>query len=259
MMQQRIQSALQTIETNKSVKILYACESGSRAWGFPSADSDYDVRFIYLHPRDWYLSINVEHKRDVIERPIDDLLDVNGWDARKALHLFYKSNPPLLEWLGSPTVYWEQSTFARQLRELRPIYYNPVASMYHYLHMAQRNYREYLKGERVWLKKYFYVLRPILAANWIERDYGVVPTEFDVLVERIVDDPALKQQIALLVAQKKAGEELKYGPRIPEIGDYVQSELARLGDKQFERQVKRHAIEPLNELFRAVLAEVWGD
>ena len=257
-MQQRIQSELYKIETKHHVKVLYGCESGSRAWGFQSVDSDYDVRFIYIHQSDWYLSVNLEQKRDVIELPIDEVLDINGWDVRKALKLFYKSNPPLLEWLGSPILYLEQSSFVVRLRELLQAYYNPISCMYHYQHMAEGNYRDYLKGERVWLKKYFYVLRPILAVKWLENDYGIVPTEFDKLVNRIVDDPALKYQIDRLVEKKKAGQELDYGPRIPEISDFVTQELTRLENEQFEKQLEKQSFEPLNELFRSTLAEVWG-
>ena len=99
-MKPEILARLSHLENEESVKIVYACESGSRAWGFPSADSDYDVRFLYLRPQAWYLSIDLEKKRDVIERPIDDQIDLNGWDLRKALWLYRKSNPPLLEWLG---------------------------------------------------------------------------------------------------------------------------------------------------------------
>jgi len=103
-MRDTILSRLDQIETQHGVKILYACESGSRAWGFPSTDSDYDVRFLYVHPAEWYLS--VDEKRDVIERPLTpENFDIGGWDLRKALRLFRKSNPPLLEWLGSPNIY----------------------------------------------------------------------------------------------------------------------------------------------------------
>jgi hypothetical protein len=112
-----------------NVRVLLAVESGSRAWGFASTDSDYDVRFIYAHPADWYLSIdlNTEAKRDVIEQPIVDDLDLNGWDLRKALQLLAKSNPPLLEWLNSPIVYRE-SSFATELRELSIRFYSPAYS-----------------------------------------------------------------------------------------------------------------------------------
>ena len=119
-MRERITDGLKEIEADENVVVFYACESGSRAWGFPSQNSDYDVRFLYLHSVDWYLSI-VE-KRDVIERPINDQLDVNGWDLRKALELFRKSNPPLLEWLDSPIVYQEKFTIASQMRELSKTY-----------------------------------------------------------------------------------------------------------------------------------------
>jgi len=102
---------LAAIEHTELVHILYACESGSRAWGFASPDSDYDVRFIYVRPRDWYLSIDLERRRDVIERPIEGVLDINGWDLRKALQLMRKSNPPLFEWLHSPLVYRAQAEF----------------------------------------------------------------------------------------------------------------------------------------------------
>ena len=166
-MQDKIQTRLQDIEREEHVQIFYACEAGSRAWGFPSADSDYDVRFIYLHPRDWYLSVDLEYKRDVIERDIDGPLDVSGWDLRKALSLLLKGNPPLMEWLGSPIVYLERFTVADQMRDLMAQHYSPVASLYHYLHMARGNYRDYLKGPTVWVKKYFYVLRPLLAIRWI--------------------------------------------------------------------------------------------
>jgi len=111
----RIQSELTSVEQSEDVVVLLAVESGSRAWGFPSVDSDFDVRFIYLHPRDWYLSIELESLRDVIERPIQESLDLSGWDIRKALRLFRRSNPPLLEWLQCPIIYREQSSFADRL------------------------------------------------------------------------------------------------------------------------------------------------
>jgi hypothetical protein len=101
-MQNAIISKLDEIETRENVLIFYACESGSRAWGFPSSDSNYDIRFLYLRPKDWYLSI--DSGRDVIELPILDSLDINGWDLKKALGLLMKSNPSLLEWLDSPIV-----------------------------------------------------------------------------------------------------------------------------------------------------------
>ena len=203
----QIEAELERIEREQGVCIVYACESGSRAWGFESSDSDYDVRFLYVHPTEWYL--RVVPGREVIEKPIDGLLDISGWDLRKALQLLRKSNPPLLEWLQSPIVYREHSNVVHRIRDLMPQYYQPVACHYHYLHMARGNYREFLQGDTVWLKKYFYVLRPVLACLWIERDYGVVPIQFQMLVERVLEDGQIKTAIQDLIRRKKAGEELE--------------------------------------------------
>jgi len=125
---------LRRIEQAYDVRVLYACESGSRAWGFASQDSDYDVRFIYVHSRDWYLSI--EDRRDVIEEPIREGLDLSGWELRKTLRLLRKSNPPLLEWLKSPVVYAWDEAFVADFRQLADEYYSPARCFQHYLHMA---------------------------------------------------------------------------------------------------------------------------
>ena len=247
------------MEDEESVTIFFACESGSRAWGFPSANSDYDVRFLYAHPRDWYLSIDLERRRDVIERPITDALDVGGWDLRKALQLFRKSNPPLLEWLQSPIVYREETTVAARFRDLLPVYYSPVKARYHYLHMAQGNARAYLKGDEIWLKKYFYVLRPVLAIQWIDADLGAVSMEFDVLVERLITSPELKQAIADLLATKRAGDELGRGPRIAPISDFIERELERLAAMKVEDNRPKPDVEILNQFFRDALDELWPE
>lgn len=257
-MEERIKESLAEIEREEGVRVVYACESGSRAWGFPSADSDYDVRFVYVRPTEWYLSVDVEKKRDVIERPIMDELDVSGWDLRKALMLLKKSNPPLLEWLGSPIVYREETGVAERVRGLLPHYYSPLACMHHYLHMARGNYKDYLKGDTVRVKKYFYVLRPVLAIKWIEAGYGVVPTEFGVLVERLIEDGELKKTIADLVERKRAGAELDRGPAIPVLGDFLKYELERLEKVSGEFDAPKTTTEKLNEVFRASLAETWG-
>jgi uncharacterized protein len=255
-MRNEIRAQLSNIETEENVRIVYSCESGSRAWGFPSADSDYDVRFLYIHPRDWYLSI--AEKRGVIERPISDGLDLNGWDLRKALQLFRKSNPPLLEWLGSPIVYQEKYTIAAQMRELAKEYYSPAACIYHYLHMARGNAREYLQGERVWTKKYFYVLRPLLAIQWIEQGYGVAPTAFGTLVKRLITSPTLKTSLEQLIEQKSAGAELDEGPRIPAISNFIEAEIARHEAQQEQYKTNAPPYEALDYLFRNALTEVWN-
>ncbi len=257
-MTEEIRASLLEIQSQENSIILYACESGSRAWGFPSKDSDYDVRFIYIRPPDWYLSINLEAKRDVIERPINDQLDINGWDLRKALQLLYKSNPPLLEWLGSPIVYLEQHSIGEKMCELAKNCHSAKACMYHYLHMAEGNYREYLKGEVVWIKKYFYVLRPILAINWLEQGLGIIPTEFEKLVSGVLSDELLIRNINNLIEQKRLGAELDKGPRIPSISNYLDSEIERLTGQKFDANIQKPNIEVLNTFFRDTLSKVWG-
>ena len=255
-MERTIKAGLAEIEAQENVRMVYACESGSRAWGFPSSDSDYDVRFIYLHPLEWYLSI--EKRRDVIERPITGVLDVNGWALPKALQLFRKSNPPLLEWLNSPIVYREKYSVASKLRNLLAVYYSPRACAYHYLQMARGNFKEYLKGDQVWVKKYFYVLRPVLAVNWIEQELGVVPTEFGSLVDRIITSPGLKADIDRLVEAKRRGEELDQGPTIPAISEFIETELHRYENHRFSHARPAAPVAGLDKLLIESIQEVWG-
>ena len=147
--------------SEEGVTILWACESGSRAWGFESSDSDYDVHFIYSRHRDDYC--RVSPLRDVIEMPISDELDISGWDISKALGLLRKSNPPLLEWLQSPIVYDQFEGFKESFWELCKQYFCPRSCMYHYMSMVKRNSRAYLDADQIRLKRYFYMLRPLLS------------------------------------------------------------------------------------------------
>ncbi|WP_055109427.1 nucleotidyltransferase domain-containing protein [Paenibacillus ihumii] len=257
-LRQQILAQLRQMEREEQVRIIYACESGSRAWGFPSKDSDYDVRFIYVRPVEWYLSIFA--KRDVIERPISELLDINGWDLKKALNLFRKSNPPLMEWLQSPIVYMEDYSAAEQIRALSPLTFSPKSCMYHYLHMAEGNYREYLQGEQVKIKKYFYVLRPVLACIWIEKYGTMPPIEFTALADELLPAGSeLKEAVDSLLARKKAGDEMDLEPQIRPINAFLEEKLQYY--KQAAKGMPASADgqdHQLDELFRSMLREVWG-
>ena len=250
-----IESVLGRIEKDENVRIVYACESGSRAWGFQSQDSDYDVRFIYVHSASWYLG--VEPGRDVIERPMIGHLDIAGWDIRKALQLLRKSNPPLMEWLQSPIVYQEASNVVSRIRELMPVFCTPAACYYHYLHMAEGNYRDYLRGEQVWIKKYFYVLRPVLACLWIEQGWGVVPMAFSRLFDRVVKDKCLREAIEKLLERKRAGDELDRGPKITAISDFLDTVIPQLSTKSNLPSVHAGS-DPLDSVFRFAIAEMYG-
>ena len=246
----RILDEIAKVEREEEVKVIYACESGSRAWGFESPDSDYDVRFIYVHRTDWYLT--VQDKRDVIERPIDDELDISGWDLPKALKLLRKSNPPLLEWLQSPIVYNEVPEASAIFKNLVPRSYSPISCMYHYLHMGEGNYKKYLLKEEVSLKKYFYALRPVLACRWIERELGPVPTEFGKLMDATLESGPLTDSINLLLEKKMAAGEMECGKRIPVISDFLESEMERFNAASMEGG---EAIDPeeLDQCFRSIL------
>jgi predicted nucleotidyltransferase len=245
------------IEREHQVKVLFAVESGSRAWGFPSQDSDYDVRFVYIHRPEWYLSI--DDKRDVIEVPINELLDINGWDIRKALKLFRKSNPALMEWLVSDIRYYEAYGFKEELLALRERVFSPQASVHHYLHMARGNFREYLQGEQVKIKKYFYVLRPILACKWVEKYNTNPPILFQDLVQELVTESGLKEAIEDLLRRKIAGEEMNLEKRVDIINEFIVRVIDHLTD--FAQSTRRDLDDPtemLDQLFRKYLKTVWN-
>ena len=245
---QRVRHALAQVEAERNVRVLFACESGSRAWGFASRDSDYDVRFLYVHRRDWYLS--VEDRRDVIEQPIADDLDVSGWELRKALRLLRKSNPPLLEWLKSPVVYRHDPVFAAEFGALATEFYSPRRCFAHYLHMAFGNWRDYLRGRgEVSLKKYLYVFRPLLACRWIERQLGQVPMLFAQLVEGVLDEADVRLALDELVARKQAGDELAVAPPVEALSRFIEAELPRL-EALAEPDDAAGDVDELNGFFR---------
>jgi uncharacterized protein len=230
---------LQQVEVEHSVRVLYACESGSRAWNFASPDSDYDVRFLYVRDIAWYLSFDVERRRDVIEYPIVDAIDCGGWDIRKALYLFTRTNGALLEWLATPIKYIERGPFAQHLRDLAPSAIDARALCYHYSHMARGNAREYLFNDKVRLKKYFYVLRPLLAIRYIEQGRGIPPVPFEELAEAVAPH-SIREAVAGLLALKRSTDELGLGDPIPEIGAFIESELKRHGDALSGQRATRH-------------------
>lgn len=215
-----IRNKLAKLSINQNVKILYAVESGSRIWGFESPDSDYDIRFIYIRPTNHYISIDVENKSDVIE-VMDGDLDFVGWDIRKALRLLRKSNPALLEWLNSPIVYCDRPE-RKLLNDVSFQYYSRSAGYYHYLHMAKGNYKKYIEGrDPCWLKKYLYVLRPLLAVQWIKEHLDPPPVSFDVLSYACITDKELQGEVDTLLYMKRQGNEMKTGPRMPAIDKFI--------------------------------------
>ncbi|AQQ69457.1 nucleotidyltransferase [Microbulbifer agarilyticus] len=241
-------------EKEHGVRVLYAIESGSRAWGFESPNSDYDVRFIYAHPKDWYVAVDLEDKRDVIEYPIVDEIDINGWDVRKALKLFSKSNPAFVEWLQSPIVYIERGCFAQKAREILRDIYSVNRGIYHYRSMAKTNYRGYLREDIVPIKKYFYVLRPLLSIMWLEKYREPAPIQFEVLRTLIADNIELNGQISDLLQRKKISLEKEMAPKITELNFFIESELERLEDFSDASERAGEIMGELNCLFHEILS-----
>lgn len=222
---QRVDAELSALETRHDITILFACESGSRAWGFASPDSDYDVRFIYVHKPDWYL--RVQPQRDVIELPIDAELDISGWELRKALRLLAGGNPTLFEWLQSPLCYRADTLFRTELQALAQHYHSPLKSRHHYLAMARNNFRGYLQGETVRWKKYLYVLRPLMAAAWLDSGLGMVPMRFADLAARMVPDQQVADALRTLLQRKMLANEAAHGAAIPVLDHYIRQQLER--------------------------------
>ena len=241
------------------VRILYAAESGSRAWGFASADSDYDVRFIYARPIEHYLSFNVELKRDVLELKAENLLyDISGWDIRKALGLFTRSNGALLEWLQSPICYIEAHRAIATLRTLAKDHFNPTALCFHYYRMAKNNAREFLKGDTVPLKKYLYVLRAFIAVDFVLEMQALPDVNFlsllawtSVLNPRVAE---IKGAVEQLIFAKRATAELGEGNRISVLDTYIERAMETNTEAfvNFKRDDLRHRgwDRQLNAIFR---------
>lgn len=260
-MQARIKAALAQIENNEEVTILYACESGSRAWGFASAESDFDVRFLYTHPIDRYLRL--DEPRDVLEYPVTSSLDagvpldISGWDMHKALRLLRKSNPSLLEWLESPVIYRE-SPVVTELREYVRQHFAYPAVFYHYRQMARHNWHQYIKDkEQVLRKKYLYVLRPLIALCYLEEHKTFPPIYFPRVLNDTPLEDSVRSHIEQLIDEKQAGSEMALGPADPVLNTFVDQQFARWSEPVFpalDYTAKYHAgTQQLNLLWQKIL------
>lgn len=245
-----IQEKLQEIEQRENIRILHCVESGSRAWGFASPDSDYDVRFIYVRPKEYYLRL--DKTRDVIEWQLDETLDINGWDLQKALQLLYKSNPTLFEWNSSPIIYKTTKEWEKVAAVVN-CYFVARSGLYHYLSTAKRNYREYLKGETVRYKKYFYVLRPLLACKWILKKGTPPPMLFETLMDEFLDEE-IKPDVRKLLDLKMNAPEIAEGKRFDKVNAYMDKTIAEIEETiQKLPDGHMHGWDELNALFLDLL------
>ena len=248
-MRERILEELRKIEEVENVRVLLAVETGSRAWGFASPDSDYDVRFIYMRNTEVYLKL--KPVRDVIEWKLDETLDINGWDLKKALQLLHGSNPTIFEWCASPIVYLEREEFS-EFRKLLPEYFSVKKSLFHYWHMAESNYRKYLKEDMVRVKKYLYVLRPLLAAKWVQVNRTAPPMLFDELLDAVLEE-VLRLEVDKLLILKKSVPEIGLTPRIQLFNDYIEKTMQEIKEAAEKVYEEKSDWEPLDRTFLKVL------
>lgn len=256
-MRDEIISRLSHIEQTHDVTILFACESGSRAWGFASPDSDYDVRFIYVRPADAYLT--VFPVRDVIEEKISDDLDIVGWDLKKALGLMSGSNTTLMEWLTSPIQYIEGvPEFMGPLMEMAHDYKQMKKVFHHYMSLAHETRKRFVDGQtEVVYKKYFYILRPLLAASWVRKHGTVPPMEYERLAPDFGFPPEIQEAIDELFALKTGSSEKRKGPNLQLLEAFLSTLHEDLyayrnhedlnKDRIFRRDI---GMGPLDEFFR---------
>lgn len=197
-----IVTKLTEIEKERHIKLLYVIESGSRAWGFPSTNSDYDVRGIFLNPYDNYLS--VDEPKETFEWIENEWFDVGGWDLRKTLRLLRRSNSVLLEWLQSPITYKTYNNIQAELLELATHYYQPKAALYHYRGVAKTTGNNFA-NEPIRLKKWFYVVRSLIAAYWAVTESTIPPMQLEKLLVKLPSDT--QQEIKELVIFKQDKDE----------------------------------------------------
>ncbi|MEQ8558748.1 MAG: nucleotidyltransferase domain-containing protein [Henriciella sp.] len=235
---QGIRKRLERVKAEHDARILLAVESGSRAWGFPSPDSDFDVRFIYVLPKRAYLGL--EQPRDVIEQPIEGLYDINGWDLRKALNLLLKANPAIAEWLRSPIVYEEAPGFREEIEALLALIDERPAAQHHHLSTLRSAYTRQIQGQgSVRLKKYFYCLRPAYALHWMwENADGQLPMVFSEL-RRGVREPADRaEEIDRLLSLKASTRDLGAGDPLPMLDSFLEATIAKAESLDLGHQKK---------------------
>jgi len=257
-MRAEITAALHNIEAREAVRILFAIESGSRAWGFPSPDSDYDARFVYVRRPEWYLSI--QKRRDVIELPIVGDLDINGWDIQKALALMLKPNPVLLEWLSSPIRYVWDEVACEKLNMFAERVSHQEACTHHYFNLARNHWKQNIEGrDAIKLKRYFYVLRPVMALRWLRmRPDARLPMNFQALMAGVDLSADIVEALESLLERKAETKELGVAPRIALLDNFITQELEGIGRiAKTHRGEASDVYDDADQIFREILQEVW--
>jgi uncharacterized protein len=246
-----IQKHLQRFAAEQDIRILYACETGSRGWGFASPDSDFDIRFVYIYPKTRYLSLhNPGEQITTIFEDGNEILDFNGWELRKLLRLLSQGNATPFEWLQSPIHYSEVADFRADLWTLCPQYHAPRANIHHYLGICHNSMKEGIEGDTINIKKYFYILRPLLAAMWAADRGSIPPMQFAPLLTQIEANKPVFEAVQVLLKQKEAAKEAMRIPLVPVLQDFIETEMARCRLMAEGMEKKHPDILPLDQFFQ---------
>ncbi len=252
MIEEKIKKYLSDLEKEKGIEILIACETGSRAWGFPSPDSDFDVRIIYKHDKDWYLSLTEE--KDTIEYFLDNKeIDISGWDLRKVLRLLWKSNPPLLERIQSPIIYKVDKDFLTEINSIAQKTYSRIATIHHYLSMAKKALEEVTNAEEYKLKKFFYALRASIACLWILEREEIPPIEFSKMLNGLDFQGFLKARIRELIELKSTKSESYLHKGENELIEFMKTCIERTDGESQSLPASKGQMTDLNDFFRKLL------
>ena len=220
---QGVKDVLIRVAKEQGFSVLLAVESGSRAWGFASKNSDYDLRFIYYRPVEWYLSL--ERKKDHCDMFLPGKVDLVGWDIQKALRLMAKSNPGLMDWIFSPCVYYSQRDVHEKLKVLAGQCFCPKTGIHHYLHIGEKIYRGLDPLKEGGLKKSLYLVRSIANCIYIENHRKPPPTNLIQTVRESLEDELVTEMIYDLIRIKKEGRENESVSIPPELLAFLHSGL----------------------------------
>lgn len=251
-MKEKIERYLAKLEKENEIDILLACETGSRAWGFPSTDSDFDVRIIYVHKRDWYLSI-FERKDTINFMFENNEIDISGWDLKKTLKLLHKSNPPLLERIQSPIIYKEDTDFLSEIKRIAQKHYSRIATIHHYLGMAKKFLNDIKEKEEFKLKKFFYALRAASACLWVIEKEKMPPIEFPKIIKEVNIEIVLKNRIFELISLKSEKSESYLHKGEKPLISFIEKSIERAEEERENLPAAKRDFEELNEFFLKTL------
>ncbi len=253
-MTERIKKYICDLEAKHRIKVLWAVETGSRAWGFASRDSDYDIRLIYVNRNEWYL--NLSEQKDSIELMLDNNdIDIAGWDLKKACNLLRKSNPALLERLQSPIVYRADDDFIEEFLQVSHSFYSKVATIHHYLSMAKKFLEQLKSNEEYKLKSFFYTLRSAMVCKWIVEKDEMPPIEFHEIYKNLNIESTLVDRIEKLIAIKSTIEESYFHKGESELVSLIEDCILQAEENKNMLTSANGNLELLNLLFKKYVAK----